>query len=49
MMEKLLKIAAQAADQAEVFHMEDSSDSIEFNDANWKKQTPPYRLELPCG
>jgi len=37
MMEKLLKIAAQAADQAEVFHMEDSSDSIEFNDSKLEK------------
>ncbi|MDZ4182298.1 MAG: TldD/PmbA family protein, partial [Candidatus Cloacimonadaceae bacterium] len=36
-MEKLLKIASDQAEQAEVFYYEDSSDSIEFTDGKLEK------------
>ncbi|MDD4310043.1 MAG: TldD/PmbA family protein [Candidatus Cloacimonetes bacterium] len=36
-MEKLLKIAAEAVDQAEVFYFDDTSDTVSFNDAKLDK------------
>ena len=36
-MEKLLKLAKQAVDQAEVFYFDDTSDSVSFNDAKLDK------------
>lgn len=36
-MEKLLKLASQAADQAEVYFNESSSDGVEFNDGKLEK------------
>jgi PmbA protein len=36
-MDKLLKIASQAADQAEVYYQESTSDSVEFNDSKLTK------------
>jgi len=36
-MEKLLQIASQMADQAEVFYIEEAGDSVEFSDSKLDK------------